>query len=109
MAQPDWLLSLLLCSGPLKPPVHMKLSVSPANRKHNREKKKFSNQVERRDDSVFFRLVDNSLDLQSIFHINGCDLIRDRDEKDSDLQFTLAQPKSRDYADVAYILIKKGL
>lgn len=32
-AQPDWLLSLLLCNGPLKPPAHMKQSASPVNSK----------------------------------------------------------------------------
>lgn len=38
MAQPDWLLSLLLCSGPLKPPAHRRQWASPVDSKQTRKR-----------------------------------------------------------------------
>lgn len=39
MAQPDWLLSWLPCSGPSRPPARKKQSASPVNAEQTKNKK----------------------------------------------------------------------
>lgn len=79
MAQPDWLLSWLLCSVPLEPPAHRKQSASPVNSQQKRKRKL----ILKFDIRLTNRLVGK------VHH-----LISERDEFDFYLQFTQDQLRS---------------